>query len=145
HRSDGRLGFAPRHLAPPWIDGIDLARESVADEEAHDAPAELVRAVRGAEDGDGPRVKDAFDPDARGGAAVRQLRGVESPRHRLTGHVHRQRVTCDLLISIGALPRHPPALGACVGHLSRAIGRGKLAVRGSTIESAMSNADRKST
>ena len=42
---DGRIGLVAHHLAPPRIDGIDLARESVADEEAHDAPAELVRAV----------------------------------------------------------------------------------------------------
>src|SRR4029453_4288549 len=51
-----------------WVDRIDLAGETVLHEEAHDAAAELVLAVGGAEDGDGARMQDPFEVDARAGA-----------------------------------------------------------------------------
>ena len=69
---------APEDLTAPRVDRIDLAREAVADQEVHDAPAELVPAVGGAEDRDGARVQEALEVHARLGARAAKIRGVQS-------------------------------------------------------------------
>ena len=80
HRGDRRVGAASEHLGAAQIDRVDVAAEAVAHQEPHDAPAELVAAVRGAEDGDRAWMQDARDVEPRP-RAVGEQRGVQE-RHR---------------------------------------------------------------
>jgi hypothetical protein len=81
-RRDRGIGGPSQHLGPTRIDRQDLAGEAVAEQEVHDAPAELVLAVGGAEDGNRARVQDALDVDAGRGSLAGQQRGVQRGRHR---------------------------------------------------------------
>jgi hypothetical protein len=81
-RRDGRIGEPPEHFGPAGVDRQDVAGEAVAEQEVHDAAAELVLAVGRPEDGDRARVQDALDVDARHGPIAGQQGGVQRGRHR---------------------------------------------------------------
>src|SRR5262249_25902339 len=79
-RGDRRIRAPPKHLVAPGIDRQDLAAKPVADEEVHDAAAELVLAVGGAEDRDRARVQDALETYARTRALPGEQGGVHGGR-----------------------------------------------------------------
>jgi hypothetical protein len=91
HRQDGDVGWrrrggdrgigaASEHLGPAGVDRQDLAGEAVPQQEVHDAPAELVLAVGGAEDRDRARMQDAVDLHTRMRALVGEQGGVKRDR-----------------------------------------------------------------
>ena len=107
-RRDRGIRAAPQHLGPTRVDRIDLAGEPVLDQEAHDAAAELVLAIGGAEDGDGARMQDPIELEARAGA-IDDGGGVEGLGHVWRSglyhpHAARRQTVCNVEDAGGVSP-----------------------------------------